>query len=676
MIQPPLTGFLPESTWQCPEYFPEIWHAKSWSVDIESRDPNLKTKGPGFIRGDAQVVGVGILPEGGLPMYFPVRHAQGGNLAPNLTFSWLAKQASQFRGELYGANLLYDLEGLWYDGVKFNTDVKIRDVQIAQPLIDEETSDGYSLEKIAVKYLGQGKEETLLREAAERFTQGYRDKRCHRPVALDPKRDLWQLPPEYVGAYVEGDVDRPLRSFALQRKILEDEGTWRVYELEASLTHVLLQMRLRGIRVDLERAHKLVSLLTKEIDRHAMEIHALVGFHPNLDSGPEVLRAYRIMNGKFPSYELESRFKYTQKGNASFTADWYAGQVDPLSKAILKKKKLMTLRDDFVLGDILGEQVRGRIHAQFNQLRQEDESGTRSGRFSSVHPNLQQIPARHDEDLWGKDSPNWAEEVRSLFIPDDGSVGLMKSDYSAQEPRLTLHFAAVCDLPGSQEFVEKFHENPMTDFHQLTCDVVNKVSGKSFKRKQIKDVNLGLAYGMGLKKLCAKLGVTLETGKEILKFYHLAVPFMKGLSNKAMKTAQERGNIRTILGRLRHFNLWEPVQDKNEEFVHYEGLPLEVAEKRWPGKRLQRYGVHKALNALIQGSAADQGKEGVRIMYYEHGIVPQILVHDEVVTSVSSIEQAYTIKNIMETAVPLCIPVVAEAWVSSNWGKKEMKLAA
>lgn len=673
-IQPSFPEMMPESTWAPPEIFPEIHDAKWWSLDVESRDPYLTSKGPGFIRGDAYICGVAIeVP--GFRGYYPVRHAQGSNLAPNVVFDWLRDQTKHFRGEVYGGNLLYDEEALWHEDVRFHDDVRRRDIQIAEPLIDEETAEGYSVEVLSRKYLGVGKEEGLLREAAQTYTKGYKDKRARRPINFDPKKDLWLMPPEYVGAYAEGDVDRPRRVYEKQALIVEKEGLWDIFNLETSLIPILLRMRIHGVAIDLEQAEVLRKVLTKEIDKYSSQIMKLVSFDPNVDSSKDMLRAYETLNFRMPELNIANSLKHTAKGNASFTADWYAVQSDPLSRIVLKKKKLMTLRDDFVVGDILKEQINGRIHAQFHQLRQ-DNHGTRSGRFSSTNPNLQQVPARHDDDLWGKDSPVWAEEVRKLFIPDEGKRWL-KGDFSQQEPRLTVHFAYLCHLQGADQAVEAFRKNPKTDYHSLTTQIVNEKSGKNFKRKQIKGVNLGLVYGMGLAKLCRQLGVSIQEGQEILTAYHAALPFVKGISTKAMSTAQERGYILTILKRKRRFNLWEPMpESKEERGIRYQGLARHLAEQQWPGRRLQRFGIHKALNALIQGSAADQTKEAMRILYYVYRIVPQLQVHDELDGSVSDIEEARTIKRVMETAVMLEIPVVCETMLGTSWGcaKEEVLL--
>lgn len=621
----------------------------------------------------------------GFNRYYPVRHAQGQNLPPNVVADWMADQlGTDIPKEV--ANGLYDMEAAWSEGVK---DIKgqIRDIQICEPLLDADTMEGYSLEVLSNKYLGAGKEEEILKEAAKLYSHGGKRK-GRGNIPFHHKKDLWLMDARYVGLYAEGDSIKTSLILKQQMRKIEDEGLQQIFDLESSLIPLLLRMRIKGIRVDMEGAHKLAKELTVQIDNFAVEIKKIVGFDLNVDSGNQLEKAYEEFNSK-NTHKVQ--YRYTANGNKSFNKEWLSSQSDGLSKLIAKKRKLMTLRDDFVLGDILGEQVNGRIHAQFHQLRQDDK-GTRGGRFSSTNPNLQQVPSREDpkavkkelEELLGRDpSPAevaanlWATRIRGLFLADEGEECL-KADYSQQEPRLLTHFAALCKLPGVEEAVAKFRANPNTDYHQMITDLCNARSERVFSRPQIKGINLGIMYSMGAGKLAVMLGVSEETAKRILEDYHKAIPFVKGISQRAMTTAEERGFIRTLLGRKQRFDFWEPVPLSRDEPKTRMGLRREDAEKKWPNRRLRRWGIHKALNVLIQGSAADQTKKAMACMYYEHGRVPSIQVHDELVASVCHYEEAQLYKRVMENVVQLVIPVVSDAKLGPSWGyaKREVLLAA
>jgi len=664
-IQLPFPELLPESSWRPPDSFPDISGAKWISIDIESHDPHLKERGPGFIRGDAFVCGVAVHTDGFVG-YFPTRHATGSNLAPNVVFEWLRDQAKNFKGELYGANLIYDLQGLFFEGVKFRDEVKYLDIQICEPLLDE-NAFSYSLETLSQKYLNLGKEEALLQEVAGLHTKGFKDRRAKRPIRLDPKGDLWMLSPEYVGAYAEADTLLPKKIYDKQKEQIDKEDLNKVLELESSLIPLLLKMRILGVRVDLEAAEKLSKTMTVEINKYSLEIKKLAGFDVNVDSGQDLTKAYNTIHFNFPEFQIDRNLKHTALGNPSFTADWYAAQKDPLSLHIARKKKLQTLRDNFVLGDICKEQVNGRLHCQFHQLRQ-DNQGTRSGRFSSTHINLQQIPNRDSETLWPPGTPAWSKEVRKLFVPDEKRSWL-RSDYAQQELRLLVHFAGLMHLEGSDVTVEAFGKNPKIDFHRFTTDLVNQKSGKNFKRGQIKSVSLGILYGIGVQKLCKMLNLSIQEGKEILDAYHEALPFVKRFSTKCSSVAQDRGYVKSILGMRRRFDLFEPVpESKEEREFKIPGKPFKQAQEAWPNRRLQRVGVHKGANSIIQGSAAGQNKSAMRVLYYEYGIVPHLTLHDELGVSVCDMEEARLIKRVMEEAIPLIIPVVADAAIGDSWG--------
>jgi DNA polymerase I-like protein with 3'-5' exonuclease and polymerase domains len=309
-------------------------------------------------------------------------------------------------------------------------------------------------------------------------------------------------------------------------------------------------------------------------------------------------------------------------------------------KRIARAREINKAHTTFI-DTILKHNHKGRIHAEINQLRG-DNGGTVTGRFSYANPNLQQIPARNKE---------LGPRIRSLFIPEEGHTwGVF--DYSQQEPRLVVHYATLQNLYGVDEVLEAYNQGD-ADFHTIVADMAE------IPRDQAKTINLGLFYGMGKNKLQAELGVSKDKADDLFRQYHNKVPFVKRLMDNVMNRAQERGQIRTLLGRLCRFHLWEPTQ-----FGIHKPLPHDAAlAEHGPG--IKRAYTYKALNRLIQGSAADMTKKAM-IELYKEGITPHIQVHDELDISVNN--NADKIKEIMEHAVSLEVPNKVDYESGPNWG--------
>jgi DNA polymerase I-like protein with 3'-5' exonuclease and polymerase domains len=312
-------------------------------------------------------------------------------------------------------------------------------------------------------------------------------------------------------------------------------------------------------------------------------------------------------------------------------------------KRIARAREINKAHTTFI-DTIIKHSYKGRIHAEINQLRG-DNGGTVTGRFSYSNPNLQQIPAR-DKDL--------GPRIRSLFMPEEGHTwGVF--DYNQQEPRLVVHYAALQNLYGVDEVLD-LYKGGNADFHTIVADMAE------IPRYQAKTINLGLFYGMGKNKLQAELGVSKEKAEELFKQYHNKVPFVKQLMNNVMQRSQENGQIRTLLGRLCRFHLWEPNQ-----FGIHKALPHNTAlTEHGPG--IRRAYTYKALNKLIQGSAADMTKKAM-IELHKEGIIPHIQVHDELDISVKSEKYASKIIEIMEDAVTLEVPNKIDYENGPNWGK-------
>ena len=341
--------------------------------------------------------------------------------------------------------------------------------------------------------------------------------------------------------------------------------------------------------------------------------------------------------------KLHLPFDRTEKTNSpSFTKNFLQNHPHPIVQKIARAREINKAHTTFI-DTIIKHEHKGRIHAEINQLRG-DNGGTVTGRFSYSNPNLQQIPARNKE---------LGPLIRSLFIPEDGHTwGVF--DYSQQEPRLVVHYASLQNLYGVEDVLDAYNEGE-ADFHNIVADMAD------IPRSQAKTINLGLFYGMGKNKLQAELGVDKETSDGLFKQYHERVPFVKQLMDNVMQRAQSRGQIRTLLGRLCRFHLWEP-----NMFGMHKALPHDAAlMEHGPG--IRRAFTYKALNRLIQGSAADMTKKAM-VDLYKEGITPHIQVHDELDISVESQAHADKIKEIMEGAVDLEVPNKVDYESGANWG--------
>jgi len=316
-----------------------------------------------------------------------------------------------------------------------------------------------------------------------------------------------------------------------------------------------------------------------------------------------------------------------------------------IAQLIVSAREINKFHSTF-LSSILRYQVKGRIHGEIQQLRS-DLGGTVSGRLSMSNPNLQQIPAR--DQLIGP-------MIRSIFIPEEGTKwGTF--DYSQQEPRLLVHYAKHRDLDGADTLI-KFFKDEGTDFHQVTADMAG------ISRKEAKTIGLGLMYGMGLAKLAASLDITVEQAKQLKKTYNEGVPFLKDIISLATRHTDQQGHMRTLLGRKCRFELWESRDFEDKTVSNYEN-----ALKKWPLNQIKRAHTYRALNRLIQGSAADQTKKAMVELWKAFRVIPMIQIHDELDISVEDETQIQGIKDVMESAVELHVPSKCDVELGKNWGE-------
>lgn len=632
---------VPETGWKPPQSFPNLDTAVVLSLDTETFDPELKEKGPGWARGVGHIVGVSIGAVDALGnrgnWYFPIRHETGteDNMDPETVFKWLRHTLANPKVPKVGANIQYDIGWLAWEGVEVAGELV--DVQFAEALLDESAQVG--LEILGQKYLDEGKESNMLYEWLASWFGG-------EPNG-NQRKWLYRAPPSLVGPYAESDADLPMRLARVMFPLLVKEGQLELFQMECRLIRLMIEMRMAGVSVDVDKAERLRETLQTKADTLQLSLEKDVGFSVNVNAPASLADAFD---------RLELPYKVTAKGNPSFTKAFLEGVNHPVAAKIREIRKLEKLKGTFVESYILDSHVNGKVYGQFHQLRG-DSGGTRSGRFSSSTPNLQNIPSRDDE---------LAPLIRGLFIPDAGHVAWRKYDYSQIEYRLLIHYAVG---RAGDEIRHYFNANPDTDYHVYAQDVVQEATGVHIDRKPIKNINFGLIYGMGVPTLAASLGMTVKAGRDLMKAYFKGVPFAKPTMDFATEEAQRYGVVTTILNRKSRFDLWEPV-DFNDQRP---AVPYEKAI-RFYGSNIQRAYTHKALNRRLQGSAADLMKVAM-LKCYEDGVfdvtgVPRLTVHDELdFSDPGGKDEAFLeMKHIMETALPLKIPVKADGEIGPNWG--------
>ncbi len=620
ILQTPM--FAPTSDWSIPEVFPQFSETETIAVDLETYDPHLMTCGPGWATGRGHIVGVGIATEG-WKGYFPIRYQGGGNLDEDIVLRWLRNTLASEKRDVIFHNALYDVGWLRREGVHVGG--KILDTIVAAPLVNENRYS-YSLDNLGEFYCNEKKDESLLQNAALSF-------------GVNPKSEMYKLPSKFVGPYGEQDAALTLKLWQKLKIEVQEQGLEKILDMECRLIPLLLEMRWRGVRIDEQKADDVSKKLSIEEQKLQVEIKRKYGAEVNLWANASLEAIFEKNKIWFPR---------TAKGMASFQKDWLEGHEHELPQLIVRARKLNKARTTFIDKMIKDHCFDGRIHAEAHAMRN-DRGGTVSGRFSYSNPNLQQVPAR---------DPEIGNLIRSLFIPEDGCQwGVF--DYSQQEPRLTVHYANRMNLAGAKDAVVEYTEKN-ADFHQIVADMAN------IPRKQAKTINLGLSYGMGKEKLIKELGIDDTEAEGLFQQYHNKVPFIRGLQDQCARVAMERGYIRTFAGRRCRFNLWE---DRYERTLP---LPYEEAQEKY-GDNLKRSYTYKALNRLIQGSAADMTKLAM-LGLWEEGIVPHLQVHDEVDISVENTEQADKIAEIMETCVELAVPLLVDKELGSSWGEtKEIK---
>lgn len=660
-----LPMFTPSSDWTTITELPDLSQVREISEDTETRDDGLAAgAGPGWHCKAGYIAGMGFAWAGGR-FYVPLRHPDTENFDRGQFIRWLVALRKQDRTRFVYHNMAYDCGWVQADlGVAPPTNCD--DTGAMAAILDENRRGTsafpkpYSLDALCSWRGIALKDEILLKEAAAAY--GF-------PKAV--KENLWRLPARFVGPYGENDPAITLALAASLRPAIEAEGSMAAYQLEADILPLTLEMRRRGIRVDTDKAELLARDFIARRDAALKELSDNLGHTVGIDD----VRSSRWKNTTFDdlkiSYPRTPPTDNHPDGQASFESDWMKKHPHWLPRLIARSTKLEDMAKKFLRTYIIGFAHRGRVHASINQFRSEG-GGTRSHRLSYSDPPLQQIPSRDDE---------IAPLIRGVFLPEPGEVW-GAPDYSQQEYRLIVHFAELLKLRKAGIAGDMYRQDPKTDFH----DLVVKMTG--LIRRQAKDTNFAKAFGAGVGKFALMTGMTEDEAARVMKQYDEELPFVALENERCQKLAEKRGFIRMIDGARAHFDDWEPGwRSKEKFFAEKEWLkanptgrgiyPCDRTEALgrindsghpWYREHLRRSETRKAMNRLIQGSAARQTKLAMRACWRE-GIVPLIQMHDELGKSFSEESEALRMAELMRDVVTLTVPVMVDIEFGVTWGR-------
>jgi DNA polymerase I-like protein with 3'-5' exonuclease and polymerase domains len=610
-----------KSMWNTPSEYKDLSSATEIAIDLETRDEGISNGlGAGWALGKGEIVGFAVAVDG-WQGYFPFGHLGGGNMIPAQVKTYMKKICALPCPKIFH-NAQYDVGWLQASGIEVKGE--IIDTMIAAALVDENRFS-YSLNALSIDYLGEIKAETDLKEAAA----------AH---GIDAKAEMWKLPAEHVGYYAEQDARLTLNLWQRFKQEISTQSLTTVWNMEQQLIPTLIKMRQRGVRVEVEAAEKLQIEMKSQEKELLLDIKKEAGIEVDIWAARQIAKAFDKLKLPYPRTEKTKE--------PSFTQNWLINNNHKLAKLIVQAREINKFHGTF-LSSIMKYQIKGRIHGEIQQLRS-DLGGTVSGRLSMTNPNLQQVPARNKD---------FGPKIRSLFLPEEG-YKWGSFDYSQQEPRMTVHYAASIGengYSGANELVEAY-QNANADFHQTIADLVG------IERTQAKTIGLGLMYGMGKNKLAISLGVSKEEADELIIKYNNKVPFVKKLSNRCKLAADEKGVIRTKKGRKCRFDKWE-----TKDFGLHLAETFDNAVAKYGRDNIKRAYTYKALNRLIQGSSADQTKQAM-LDCANAGHLPILQIHDELCFNIKDKKHAEEIKKIMETTIEFKVPSVVKYGLGGNWG--------
>ena len=746
---------------------PKINPNQPIAIDLETCDPELKFTAPGYISNVGFVAGIAVCAEEGA-RYIPIGHTKGDNYDKQEVVDWLNEICSANTEKIFH-NAQYDVGWLYAMGVQLHG--SIFDTMLAAPLLNENRYS-YTLDSLGKEYCGEGKFEEALRMAvADEFNQvrtrktiirlkedvsikgyapfvnakkresqfyelwpkevqnrydvlGYKKSKNGQEKFLVPtkrqadvKALLWAVDPEDMGTYPIQDVVLTYQLYKIFKKELANEKLTKLMALESEVIPTLMEMRMKGVRIDMEKAVKLDRKYDRKLKELQKKLDATCGFSVDINTDDSLIAICK-------KFHLE--YALTAKGNPCFSSEKVPKDPYGIFAMVLEMRTYLKARDTYIRGYIFGSTLNGWLHGQYNQLKS-DEGGTVTGRLSSSMPNMQNLPNPKSE--MGRD-------IRGLFLPDTGDEKWLSMDYSGQEPKMLVHTVIAIEkkygtiaigeqhyVPGIEIAMQDRFRGRSADFHSAVAYICveeeKKLEGitladepeeqqnrevKAFRPKA-KSIGLGVMYGSGNKKVAEEMTkkgfpMTTEDAANIRENIYKGVPFLDFINRQLMTRARTRGYIKTILGRRGRFDLWEvPVYDNIEKkLIGSKNFGFKTRQEAYTWKdenrdKFESLGTptramtYKALNKYIQGSSADQTKTAMVHLYKKGDLSLNVLdifyrrikdyeppkfktqVHDEVNLSIKPNEDVQQYQYIMEHCIPLEVEVVADPVICDNWAE-------
>lgn len=582
---------------------PDLSNAKRIAFDIETHDPKLGDMGPGVYRKDGKILGVSIS-DGVFAEYYNLGHY---DCAPDERSANIAYLRDVLGTQIpkVGQHLVYDLDWLENGEHKIKVNGTVFDIEIAEALIDENQRGKYNLDAMAHKYLGEGKQKSEIdRFCAENGWKG------------DPRGWLWKMPYEVVRSYAIADANQPFRILDAQWPTLVKDELVELLELECELTRCLLHFRRTGVRIDVDKRDRNALAVQNRIETYQHKLFAEYGEF-NAGSSQQVARLLDKIGHPYPR---------TENGNPNIDAVFYRRNKDkhPLIMDLFELRRCIHHLKTFLMGSYVRFVTDdGLIHCNFYNM-ETDDYGTRSGRLASAKPNLQQQPSKGVDEYWG-------QICREVYVPFE-DCWWCKADYSQIEYRFLAHFAVG---PGSEELRAAYNTTDV-DYHQYIMDLTG------LKRRYAKNLNFGVAFGMGAPHMADLFGWELEYALEILEIYHARAPYIRSTVSLVEDVARKRGYIKTFLKRRSH------LIDRRKAYVMF--------------------------CRLLQGSAADLMKAAM-LACYKAGVFdvlhPHATVHDEIDVSVPKsklgLEACAEMQDIMQKCLTIRVPIKAELEFGKTW---------